>query len=499
VSHLHHKVSALIDGELGPGARSRALRHARRCDLCRREISETLEVKERLSQLPPADVSFDLRELVAAGAAAAPEGPAPSLGPAFRRMAVSVGSMSVFVFALAYVVGTPEITPAAAVTPPVNEFTAEFTDSTGLAPLSDPPVDPLMETTSSTTPVGFGFSARVTPTGRKALQVKSSGPSAAASVDEVSAIALLRKAVAAPERISFRGVRRCHSYGDVAKQSFTVAVRHVAAQGTTYRVRGESAFGDRTFFIGTPTAAHATAAYQAIDRLAATYDLVVAGGGQVLGRPVTIVTASQAGELRARFWIDDATGLLLRRDLYAQGRPVRTSAYTSLQILHHSYMRHLPPEVAVPPSRRISTRIAAVLTDRGWSYPPRLAGSFRITALRQVGSTGRVMSADYTDGLSTLSVFEERGTLDASALPGLRQVRVGDRVFYVREGVPMTVVWQSGDTVFTVVTDLPEPMTAELLSRFPSPDQSTSGQSAAGSVTDRVGKGLSRLVSAVAP
>jgi len=44
VSHLHHKVSALIDGELSANARTRALAHARTCAQCRREIAETLDI-----------------------------------------------------------------------------------------------------------------------------------------------------------------------------------------------------------------------------------------------------------------------------------------------------------------------------------------------------------------------------------------------------------------------------------------------------------------------
>jgi anti-sigma factor RsiW len=55
VTHLHEKVSALVDGELNGAARRRAVAHARRCDTCREEIAQTLLVKQRLHGLPPVE------------------------------------------------------------------------------------------------------------------------------------------------------------------------------------------------------------------------------------------------------------------------------------------------------------------------------------------------------------------------------------------------------------------------------------------------------------
>ena len=60
MSHLHHKVSALIDGELQGSARRRALAHVRSCADCRREVEQTCALKQRLLGLPPAEPSADL-------------------------------------------------------------------------------------------------------------------------------------------------------------------------------------------------------------------------------------------------------------------------------------------------------------------------------------------------------------------------------------------------------------------------------------------------------
>jgi anti-sigma factor RsiW len=100
VSHLHHKVSALIDGELSLHARARALSHARGCPQCRQEIAETLEVKQRVTELAPAEVSADLLDVLAS--AVPPRVvPCPAGGPPLlRRVFVGVGSMSAVVIAL---------------------------------------------------------------------------------------------------------------------------------------------------------------------------------------------------------------------------------------------------------------------------------------------------------------------------------------------------------------------------------------------------------------
>jgi sigma-E factor negative regulatory protein RseB len=405
-----------------------------------------------------------------------------------------MSSMSVLVIALAYIVGAPEVSQARQVVPPVNEIAADFTDANGVSPLNDPPVDTFTSSTASpgTSPIAFSTNRPSSRTGSSA-----GGDACCSTGSESRAVSLLRRAVAAPDRIAFRGVRVCRSYLNGHVESFTVAIRHSPRQGTTFSVLSSDAGSDPTLFIGSGGGASEASIDKAITRLASSYDVDVDGVESVLGRPAMVVSASADGQVRAKFWIDKRTGLLLKREMYAGGQLVRSSGYTSFSTARHGFMLHLPPELPTPPIRMLSTQIAAALTDKGWTYPARLGGSFRLSQLRQLGGTGAVTGADYTDGLSTLSVFEERGSLDVSSLVGFRRADVGDRTYYVREGLPMMVVWQSGDTVFTVVTDLPEPMTAALVSRFPSEgaDQDDAGRS----VTDRVGNGLSRLVAAVKP
>ena len=143
MSHLHHKVSALIDGELQGAARRRAIAHARSCPDCHRELEQTWALKQRLLGLaaaePPADLFLALGSVRQTPVA---EPSTTSRAAITRRALVGAGSMSLAVVTLAYVVGGADPS-GASVKPPVDEFTAEFAGSTGLEPLSDPAVEAL--------------------------------------------------------------------------------------------------------------------------------------------------------------------------------------------------------------------------------------------------------------------------------------------------------------------------------------------------------------------
>ncbi|MDQ3224302.1 MAG: zf-HC2 domain-containing protein, partial [Gemmatimonadota bacterium] len=60
MSHLHQRVSALVDGELKGGARTRAVAHLQSCPACRAEVEQTLALKQRLLGLAAAEPSADL-------------------------------------------------------------------------------------------------------------------------------------------------------------------------------------------------------------------------------------------------------------------------------------------------------------------------------------------------------------------------------------------------------------------------------------------------------
>lgn len=503
MSHLHNRVSALVDGELSPTARRRALAHARRCADCRDEIAGTIEVKQRMARLGDVDVPFDLLELVSATPlVAASMAAAPTPQPRrhrVRRVLIGVGGLSTAMVAAAYVLGSATAAaPTAVIRPPVEEFAAEFADATGVAPFADPAVggldsDPSVArraVPSDSRPDnrgGFAPVAVVTPHG-------ASVPLPFDGADSPQAVLILRRAAAAPDRYAYAGVRTIRCFGPDQVRAFHVQVKHTPGQGTRYDVlRADGRSGPESF-VDHPSSAQDELDSTSIASLLTTYDVSVQRTGTADGRPATVLAASRDGHVVARFWIDNASGLLLRKAMYVEGRLVRWSGFTELRLIRHGFMQHLPPELQTPQATALSTAIAPALNDKGWACPDRLTGRYLLTALHQVGTGRAAMHAEYTDGLSTVSVFEERGRLDTRGLSEFRQFAAGDGVRFVRAGLPYIAVWQSGGTVFTVVTDAPQQLTGSVLARLPAPASTT-----ANGVLSRIGDGFATMGDAVTP
>ncbi len=498
MSHLHHKVSALIDGELRGSSRRRALAHLRRCVDCQREIEETLAVKHLLVGLSAAEPSADLFASLDSVHVPPPSARGkPSRAAAVgRRLMVGAGTMSVAVLSLAYVVGAPDEAPVPQVAPPVEEFTAEFTSSTGLEPLSDPAVGGL---DGSLRPVGIVLAGpHRGPTGVIAAPRLPFGSSLVAAAvgpgDEPRAVRLLHRAVTAPGRVAYTGTRRI-SVLDVGRpSSVTIDIGHSPRQGTSFEVtdgKGDPA----ATFVAEHEVADSDFSGRPLGLLVDAYDIAVVGTQQVLGRAATVIGTSHDGVLAAKFWVDDATGLLLRREIYnSDGRVVRSSGFTTLRVSRDGFMLHLPPELEAPTSTKLPSQIAPSLDDAGWTCPAVLDGDFSLTVLRRLQVRGDVMHAAYSDGLSTLSVFEQRAVLDPSRLQGFSPQDVGGDVAYVRYGLPTVAVWESAGTTYTVVTDAPHDTAAALIAALPH-----GSVAADGGLSSRLGVGLQRITAFANP
>ena len=458
MSHLHHRASALVDGELHGRARRRAIRHARHCAPCRRELEQTAALKRRLLGLaaaePPSDLRIALGSLhcdVAGSSAARPEARS---GP-FRlphlplRMLAGAGTVSVGLLVAAYALGgAPAQRPT--VSPPVDELAAEFVGGVGAGPLSEPAVDVWSDGRE------IGHSKRAlagvplrTADSSRLLALASTGSRG----DDTQAVAILEKAAEAPESLAYVAVRDIRWSEPSGEAAVRLRVEHAPGQGTTYGLVGDDA--SPATFVNDRELGAGPAGGDVVGRMVESYDVAVAGTGRLLGRPATIVTVSREGRLAAQLWIDDATGLLLRRSVYDDGELVRSSTVTALRSRRTGFLAHLPPAVTGPSATRVSTRLAAALSDRGWACPPSLPGDFSLTRLHRLDGRRDIMQASYTDGLFAVSVFEERGRLDISSLAGFEQRRTDAGTAWVRPGLPTVIVWEGSGTVYTLVTDAP--------------------------------------------
>ncbi|MEX2255149.1 MAG: sigma-E factor regulatory protein RseB domain-containing protein [Acidimicrobiia bacterium] len=182
----------------------------------------------------------------------------------------------------------------------------------------------------------------------------------------------------------------------------------------------------------------------------AAWDLSLDGDAEVAGRPVTVVVARRDdGPVRARFFIDQASGLLLRRDvLQRDGEVVRSVRYT--QVATDAVA---PPVLVAPPDSRQPVSNDGV--GDGFVAPERLDDGFRL--LGHSEHPDGAVQLFYSDGLFSLSLFQQQGLVDWGSLPdGGRPVTVdSDKARWYSTDAGSVVVWGRDGLVLTGVSDAP--------------------------------------------
>ena len=176
--------------------------------------------------------------------------------------------------------------------------------------------------------------------------------------------------------------------------------------------------------------------------------------------------------------------MLLRRETYdAAGDRVRSSAFVDL-------------EVSAAPTPRLRTVAheqeldVDALRGEGWLVPDQLPEGF---ALLEARRSGPVVQLSYTDGLSTLSLFAQRGELGSEPMAGFRAAAVEGHPVWVRHGAPERVVWSGGEQVWTLVSDAPGSALQAAVGVLPHDAPERAG------VLARLARGLARLASLVNP
>ncbi|MCE3276799.1 MAG: hypothetical protein K0R13_2654, partial [Propionibacteriaceae bacterium] len=155
----------------------------------------------------------------------------------------------------------------------------------------------------------------------------------------------------------------------------------------------------------------------------------------------------------ARWWIDDATSIVLWQETYGRSGSIDLSfGFTSVSVSHsESILEHLPPRLAVPrTSTSLSLSSAAELKASGWSCVRELAGLSLVRIRSDRARNPDMVHLVYSDGLSTVSVFQQRGQLTAAPEGSQWDATLGA---HVRRGASAVATWQSGEMVLTVVTD----------------------------------------------
>ena len=312
-------------------------------------------------------------------------------------------------------------------------------------------------------------------------------------------LTLLERAARAARELSYTGTQMVSFWSETGASSALIDVTHVGGQGALLRVAptpqnpGGAVYDDETGEVPEVVGF----AKGTLDLLATHYEVDVEGPGEVAGRRAQVVVVSRPGSSpSARFWVDRATGLTLRREvLDGAGRTVRESAFIQLTIGNTQVSETVRADAAGMPavSARGARADAGQLRADGWHVPERLSSGLELVDARVTGDGDAVtLHLAYSDGLSTVSVFQQRGVLDEEAVAGWRREDVGGAALWVQDAFPRRVVWAGGGAVFTVVADCPKGTLDDLVGTLP---HGTPGPGLA----TRLGNGLARVGSWLNP
>jgi hypothetical protein len=319
--------------------------------------------------------------------------------------------------------------------------------------------------------------------------------SAARLRSDPEALKLLRNAEGAARTTPYEGTQfiTAWSRSGMATTSL-VKVMHVPGDGTHMRVQSTTADqGGQMFEADDSERTGGLTGYtpKMLDLLARNYAVVRAGQGEVSGRTTSVIEARRAdGTAAGRFHIDGQTGLMLRRELLdQQGREVNLTFFTEIRPVvpkAQFVTASAPRMVEAPWAHQLAGADLGSLRYHGWPVHSDLPDRLSLYDARQLDGDGPVVHLSYSDGLSVVSVFVQRGTLDADSVADWHKATRGGRTVYLSDTVQQRAMWASRGYVFTVLADAPPPVVDSAVAALPHGETGFWG---------RLSRGLNRLTS----
>ena len=382
-AELAESRSAYVDGALDDAGREKLLAHLVECEECREDVAELRYVRDLLSrarsQPTPAADDLSARLVSIAGMAATEplwtrpfRRPAtanlpglPSRRRARRTRAAAAAAAAAGTFTAVGMIGYLAAPSGQlnVVQDPVSGAQAAFSSSLGQFPLASDSLGAVM----------------LADAGRLAAYPASLGPlpsPAHESLSAAAAQAAMERAVRSQNAVSFSGRQSFFTTRDGQTLSAEIAVEARSGQGTRVRVLSQT--GEELVHGFRPKVVSSRVVdNDLLDLLARNYTLTGVGGSNVAGRSATEISAWSAGQRAARWWLDDATGIVLWQELYDRNGAVALSfGFTSVSVKPSAeMMEHLPPRL-VPAMATTSLSVADVtwLKSSGWSCGRELSG-----------------------------------------------------------------------------------------------------------------------------
>jgi hypothetical protein len=168
----------------------------------------------------------------------------------------------------------------------------------------------------------------------------------------------------------------------------------------------------------------------------------------IAGRPVDQIEVRMGGRVLERLFFDQPTGLLLcREQLDNQEGVVRVVSFEQLRL---GGTGDAKGQGATPQGARTAAGKPVSKASGEYAAPASLSGGYqRVGLVRRPGA----LQVVYSDGVYSLSVFEQHGGLASGAMPpGGELVAVGrsKAMRYAWAGGQI-LVWQAGPSTYTVI------------------------------------------------
>jgi sigma-E factor negative regulatory protein RseB len=331
--------------------------------------------------------------------------------------------------------------------------------------------------------------------GRRTAPGGGPSPAAAAAGQAMrvrAGVRLLREAAAACQDISYRGVQIVAWWGDAGTSTSVLDVWHLPGRATMAKAAETETGPLGALPAGLPGAQNPEGILgvsgQLLVLMEANYNVVYAGEGTADNRPALLVEVRRpSGGLAARFWLDAATKLPLRRETFdASARVISEDAFINLTVGQRS-LADMPAATVRQWSGPLGRSALASLRASGWPLPGQLPGNLVMFASEETATqSGEVVDLSYSDGLSVVSVFVQRGTLPP-AMPGWRQLSMRGRKLYAAGPDDRSLAWSARGFVFTLIADAPPGTVADVVAALPQDEKP--------GFWPRLGRGLRRLVS----
>ncbi|HEY0240289.1 MAG TPA: zf-HC2 domain-containing protein [Friedmanniella sp.] len=458
--------SGFVDGALSPQDRDRVITHLLGCAACRADVAELRTVRDLLGRSAggtsaPAPLSQRLVS-IAGDASARPwtqafdDRRALSLPSRRRRARVRAVLGTLAVGAVLSAVGLTGwfAAPAAdlaAVADPADEAQAEFGAAAAELSVTGASLSALMllDSLPEATTDGSGV--------RRPSRV---GPR---SGDEAEAVKMLDRTLAAAQTTTVDGNQTVLASleGD-RLVSAHVSIDTRSPHGTLVSVFDPD--GAVLARSEVPDEVAGGAGASPVAMIADAYTLTSDSGVHVAGRRATVIKAVDAhGAIARRWWVDDATGVLLWQESYDEHERLSTAVgFTDVRIV--PYAAAGLPRTVTNLAASVVNADAARLSSTGWSCSDELAGLDLLEVSTDTPTDPRSIHAVYGDGASTVSVLQRHGRLSGAPAGASWDDRLQA---WRHSGAVRWASWQSGDTVYTVTTDGPASLLSRAVATFP--------------------------------